>query len=68
MPLEFPDELPNASVRDVYHAFEMGWTMACRWANRPDLLDDINSPAFEKSRDQVLKKLSTIQDDNHANS
>lgn len=37
-------------------AYEQGWIVASNWANRTDLIADTDSPAFEKERDERLKK------------
>ncbi|QDJ96285.1 hypothetical protein Xoosp13_98 [Xanthomonas phage Xoo-sp13] len=55
MPLEFADEVPNYTEgRKLNQAFDLGWAMACRWAERRDLIDDIGSPAYMKARGELL--------------
>ena len=41
----------------VVEAFAEGWKMAADWANRDDLLPDMDSPQYAKERDERLAEL-----------
>lgn len=41
-------KLIDKQVDDIVLAYEQGWRAAALWANRPDLISDINSPAYLK--------------------
>ena len=41
----------------VVEAFAEGWRMAADWANRDDLLPDMDSPQYAKERDERLAEL-----------
>lgn len=44
---------PTADV-PAEDAFEEGWNLASRWANRDDMLHDTGSVAYQKERDAAL--------------
>ncbi len=38
-------------------SFESGWCVACDWAERDDMISDIDSPAYKRDRDQSLESM-----------
>lgn len=51
-----PAPSPQPAV-PVVEAFAEGWRMAADWANRDDLLPDMDSPQYAKERDERLAEL-----------
>jgi|GEM_PF-940329 len=51
-----PAPAPHPAV-PVVEAFAEGWKMAADWANRDDLLPDMDSPQYAKERDERLAEL-----------
>lgn len=54
--LSKPAPSPQPAV-PVVEAFAEGWRMATDWANRDDLLPDMDSPQYAKERDERLAEL-----------
>jgi len=54
--LSQPAPSPQPAVQ-VVDAFAEGWRMAADWANRDDLLPDMDSPQYAKERDERLAEL-----------
>jgi len=51
---------PTASNRDEA-AFDAGWLLAARWAERDDLHCDMDSPAYQRDRAALLAALPHMQ-------
>ena len=50
---------PAAQAGEVELAFDQGWRMAAEWANRDDLIPDMDSPHYAKERSDRLASLPT---------
>lgn len=51
------DEL--TPIIDTQAAFAAGWRQAAAWANRSDLLADVDSPAYMRERDIALAQIES---------
>ena len=51
----------NTPIDTIRQAYLLGWIKAARWANRDDLIDDIDSPAYTKDADAALAELERTQ-------
>lgn len=45
----------NRQQEQQWNTYQRGWVAAAGWAQRNDLVSDIDSPAYEKEREQRLK-------------
>lgn len=50
-------DLPPTGSTGDERAFDAGWLMCARWANRDDLNSDMDSPAYQAQRAQHLEVL-----------
>ena len=57
--LEALTQRPAAQAGEVELAFDQGWRMAAEWANRDDLIPDMDSPHYAKERSDRLASLPT---------
>lgn len=53
------DQRTAAQAGEVELAFDQGWRMAAEWANRDDLIPDMDSPHYAKERSDRLASLPT---------
>lgn len=52
------DATSGADKRDLYErAYRHGWINCSKWAERVDLVSDVDSPAYEKERDEAYAVL-----------
>lgn len=49
--------------RERDEAYEKGWRVAAAWAHRPDLISDIDSPAYAEDREQALATIAHNEDE-----
>ena len=48
----------STQTTEVQAAFAAGWRQAAAWANRSDLLADVDSPAYVRERDNAIAQIA----------